>query len=572
MSPLKMVAPSANTRGRASAVLLACGLGIAALLYRWMIVAEDGAWKNFGSVSETTSARKGGSPSPKDDRVNIVLYLADDLGVGEVNQQNPEWGFGTPSWASELLHPDRIIHTPNLERLARMGVRSVNSYAPTSLCGPSRYAILVGRHVGLNPVAGNLGSGVGDFAMPSSERTVASLFASKGYDTVAIGKWGLGDALSTGAPWKQGFKSYTGCLTHAECHKYFPTIVDEYNETRGHWKTQYRQNEGSSNQRCMKKGSCAYASDIFREKAIGYLRKWAHRTTSRRSPFFMYWAPTTPHAGVWEQTERHRLLTSPVPSFGTMYTSKRSRDGWTDARKGHAAMITEHIDRDVGALLDVLLEENIANDTLVVFASDNGPHRELKADPRYAPSWFAASGGFRGIKRDMFEGGLRSPTITWWRGRIEGGRRLGLPWALYDLGLTFAEAAGIRVNPKQGLGVLKGSESILPHLLLDLESDRSNETSSSAPGVRDALYFELCPQNKANNCTWALLNLKNKGGADRLKFVHVNEGDGLAAYDILVDPTEAVNMASTLPTNIIRAAQSRRDTTSYRTRFAGGSG
>lgn len=346
-------------------------------------------------------------------RPNLVFILADDLGYGDLGCYGQE-----------------RIRTPELDRMADEGVRFVSAYAGSTVCAPSRCALMTGLHTGHCRVRGNVRVPLRD-----ADPTVAKTLRDAGYRTALIGKWGLGDAGTTGSPERQGFDEWFGYTDQVHAHDYYPDHLWENGarfELPGN-------REGARTQ---------YTHDLFAERARAFLRD----AVAGARPFFLYLAFTIPHAN----NERGAATGDgmEVPDLGEY----ADRD-WPVPERAMAAMVSR-MDRDVGSLLSILRESGAAENTLVIFSSDNGPHREGGRDPKF----FGSSGPLRGIKRAMYDGGIRVPAIAW--GERAGARAGSVskePWAFWDLLPTAAEMAGV-ATPTAPDGSPLDGVSILPLL------------------------------------------------------------------------------------------------------------
>ncbi|WP_336205584.1 arylsulfatase [Nonomuraea sp. LPB2021202275-12-8] len=312
-------------------------------------------------------------------RPNFVVILADDLGWGEIGSQG-----------------QRMIATPQLDRLAEEGVRFETAYSGAPLCAPSRCALLTGLHAGHGTVRENPEGGP-QHSLTESDLTFAELLQLAGYRTACIGKWGFGpeEPDQESHPNARGFAEFFGYIGHRHAHQYFP---------------EYLWHNGDQ----VRLGREAYAPDLFLRRAIEFVQQPSEQ------PFLLYFPTNLPHSP------------SEVPGNAGAYAHRP----WTRANRRHAAQVTR-LDTDVAALVRALREAGVARDTLVLFTSDNGPHREKGVTP-----WlFDSNGPFRGDKRDLYEGGIRVPLIAWspgLRSRVE--RR---PVALWDVLPTLAELAGV---------------------------------------------------------------------------------------------------------------------------------
>ncbi|MBI4579897.1 MAG: arylsulfatase [Planctomycetes bacterium] len=340
------------------------------------------------------------------DRPNIIFILADDLGYGGLS-----------------CYGQQKVPTPNLDRLAADGLRFTDCYAGSTVCAPSRCCLMTGLHTGHAWVRGNA-----LVPLRPTDVTVAGVLKQAGYATGLVGKWGLGEEDSTGIPNRQGFDYFFGFLNQRHAHNYYPTFL-------------YRNQErvplpGNENDR-----RTQYAHDLFTQEALGFIEK------NKAGPFFLYLAYTIPHANNELKAKTGNGME--VPDYGPY----ASRD-WTDPQKGHAAMI-DRMDRDIGRIMARLADLGLDKNTVVFFTSDNGPQKEGGYDPEF----FDCSGPLRGIKRDLYEGGIRVPMIVRWPGRVKPGTESGEPWAFWDVLPTLAEIAGAK--PPTGIDGI----SMLPALL-----------------------------------------------------------------------------------------------------------
>jgi len=375
--------------------LKAVGLGT-------MSVTLPGCGNAFGRLAGKSSVN----------RPNIIFILADDLGYGDLGCYGQE-----------------RIKTPSLDRMAEEGMRFTQHYAGSTVCAPSRCVLMTGLHTGHCLVRGNA-----RVPLRPSDVTVAKLMKRAGYATGIIGKWGLGEAGSTGIPNKQGFDYWFGYLNQRHAHNYYPKYL-----WRNEEKVQLKNEVKSANP----PGGVAtkrveYSHDLFAKEALAFVERKKDR------PFFLYLAFTIPHAN-----NEARQKGMEVPSLEP-YTDR----DWPEPQKGHAAMITR-MDGDIGKLFAKLKELGIDEHTLVMFSSDNGPHREGGNNPDFNDS----NGPLRGIKRDLYEGGIRVPTLARWPGRIKPGSVTDHISGFWDFLPTCAELAGFR-TPKAIDGL-----SMVPTLL-----------------------------------------------------------------------------------------------------------
>ena len=324
-----------------------------------------------------------GSAASAADRPNIIFILADDLAQGDLG-----------------CYGQKLIKTPNLDRMAAEGTRFMQAYSGTSVCAPSRSSLMTGLHMGHCPIRANREIGKeGQMPLPQGTVTVAQILKDAGYATACVGKWGMGMFNTSGSPLKLGFEHFFGYNCQRHAHNYFPTYL--YND----------------DQRISLDGK-TYAQEMLARDA----ERWVASQRSR--PFFLFYAITLPHGNYQ------------IDSLGEY----AQQETWTKQQQTYAAMVTR-LDSDVGRLLTTLKALNIENKTLVIIAGDNGssfaPDSEL--GKRFDQNM---SGKLRGYKRSLYEGGLRQAAIARWTGVVPAGRVSEEPWAFWDFLPTAAELAG----------------------------------------------------------------------------------------------------------------------------------
>ena len=356
---------------------------------------------------------------------NIVFVLADDLGYGDLGC------FGQTK-----------IQTPHLDQMAKEGLKLTNFYAGSTVCAPSRCVLMTGKHTGRARVRGN-----GWGPLEDGDVTVAEVLKKAGYRTALCGKWGIGEEGTTGVPNKQGFDFFYGYLNQRHAHNYYPSFLmrnDQRESLPNIPETEDNVGGGWARE------AMAYSHDLIVEEGLNWLEKEPEK------PFFLYLALTIPHAN----NERGRGLGDgqEVPEY-SIYEDK----DWSRPNKGQAAMVTR-MDRDMGRLFAKLKDLGIDEKTLVIFSSDNGHHREGGNDPEF----FDANGPLRGMKRDLYEGGIRVPTIARWPGTIATGKTSTLPAYFGDLMATVCELTS------QKLPEDTQSVSLLPTLLGKLDAQQSH--------------------------------------------------------------------------------------------------
>ncbi|WP_215238333.1 arylsulfatase [Dyadobacter helix] len=426
------------------------------------------------------------------ERPNIVLILADDLGYGDV-------GF----------NGQKLIKTPNIDRLAREGVIFSQFYAGTSVCAPSRSSLLSGKHTGHTYIRGNKSvEPEGQEPIADSVLTIAEVLKKAGYNTGAFGKWGLGPVGSEGDPVKQGFDRFYGYNCQSRAHRYYPDHL---------WDNQQRV-ELKGNQNLHK--TQEFAPDLIHAKALEFVDKQA-----AGQPFFLFLPYTLPHAElVVPDDELFHLYKDKFeekPYQGADYGPHASNGGYASQKYPHAtfAAMVARLDRYVGEVLDKLKAKGIDKNTLVIFTSDNGPHQEGGADPAF----FNSSGGFRGIKRDLYEGGVREPFVARWPGTVKPNTKNEYIGAFWDLLPTFAELAGVKVEkPVDGI------------------SFTAALTGKGIQKAHDYLYWEFHEQGgkqAVRQGNWKAVRLKAAGNPDGV----------VELYDLAQDPAETKNIALRFP-------------------------
>ncbi|HEX6881765.1 MAG TPA: arylsulfatase [Planctomycetota bacterium] len=344
-------------------------------------------------------APRAGAQVAPERRPNVVLILADDLGYGDLG-----------------AYGQARIRTPNLDRMAREGLRFTQFYAGGAVCVPSRAVLMTGKHTGHAALRINVTQ-----PLPPEETTLAEHLRAAGYRTACSGKWALGNSVASGSPRAQGFDTYFGFIDQIQAHRHYPEFLLRDDERVAL--------DGNPSARTH------YSHDLFTEEALRFLE--AARETPGR-PFFLYLPYSLPHADLDVPAD----ALAPYRDLGWSETPYVERGGerlYSDQptpRAAYAAMVAR-IDRDVGRILDRLRELELERDTLVLFSSDNGPSSEGGGDPEF----FDSNGPFRGEKGALYEGGLRVPLLARWPGRIAPGTSAQLA-AAWDLFPTLAELAG----------------------------------------------------------------------------------------------------------------------------------
>jgi arylsulfatase A-like enzyme len=379
--------------------------------------------------------------------------------------------------------------------LAKEGIRFTSCYAGSTVCAPSRCALMTGLHTGHAFIRGNA-----NVALRSEDVTMPEVLKKAGYNTCLVGKWGLGNEGTTGVPQKHGFDEFVGFLDQTAAHDYYPDRLWRFAPLHNFDGLEMLpENQGGFKRR--------YAQDIFTYAATNFVRSAKPDRVNQYRPFFLYLAYTIPHANN-EETRRSGNGME-VPS-----DEPYSKEPWPQPERNKAAMIAR-LDADVGKLMDELKELNIDDNTIVIFSSDNGPHKEGGNDPKF----FQSSGPLRGIKRDLYEGGIRVPLIVRWPRKIPVGQVSDLPVAFWDFLPTFADVAGVQ-PPKNLDGI-----SMLPTMLGKTQTNQ-----------HDFLYWEFHErgfQQAARMGDW--------------KSVRPQASEPLELYNLKTDLGEKTNVAAAHP-------------------------
>ncbi|HVX11255.1 MAG TPA: arylsulfatase [Pirellulales bacterium] len=349
-------------------------------------------------------------------RPNIIFILADDLGHADLG-----------------CYGQIKIKTPNIDRLAAEGMRFTDFYCGCSVCAPSRCTLMTGKHLGHATVRDNMQRAPeheGQHAMQAGTLTVAQLLKKVGYATAIVGKWGLGMPEDQSGPLDFGFDHHYGYLCQGMAHTFYPPYLwrdDQQEILDGNPPYFYGQKE------VIEPSGKQYSHDLMAEDALRWVRE------QKDGPFFLYLAFTIPHVSLQVPDDTLAEYRGKWPETPT--TTSKHYSNHDTPRAAYAAMITR-MDRDVGRLMSLLKERGIDDDTLVFFASDNGAVFALSGTD---PEFFRSNGNLRGYKQDLYEGGIRTPFIARWPGRIEAGTTSDLIGAFWDVMPTLCELAGAPV-------------------------------------------------------------------------------------------------------------------------------
>ncbi|MCK5114572.1 MAG: arylsulfatase [Phycisphaerae bacterium] len=426
-------------------------------------------------------------------RPNVIYILADDLGYADAGCYGQE-----------------KIKTPNIDKMAAEGMRFTQHYSGSTVCAPARCSLMTGQHTGHCYIRGN-----SSVALRDEDVTVAEIFKQAGYKTACIGKWGLGEIGTTGHPNDQGFDYYYGYLSQSAAHHYYPDTSDPIWENK--------QNASLDGQ--------TYSHDVFTEKALNVI------TQNENNPFFLYLPYAIPHAELLVPDEPdltdYRALGWPETPWGCGHYGAQPTP-----HAAYAAMVTR-MDRDVGRIMTLLKKLRLDNDTLVIFTSDNGPHAEGGGDPTF----FDSNGPLRGIKRALYDGGIRVPMVARWPGKIKPGATTDHISAFWDFLPTCADLLGVK-TPSVVDGI-----SLLPTLL--------NQTQTQQ---HQYLYWEF---HEGSNKQAAR---KGKWKGVRLNVRTVSDPP-VELYDLETDIGETTDVSGTYPAIAAELKQIMLDAHEYSSNF-----
>lgn len=433
---------------------------------------------------------------------NVVFIMADDLGVGELG-----------------CYGQKVIRTPRLDGLAADGMRFTQHYSGFPVCAPARCTLMTGKHAGHSFIRNN-GNPPGRKAdesrnfwpgqnpIPDDAVTVAELFKKQGYATGAMGKWGLGFENSSGDPSKQGFDLFFGYLCQAHAHNHFPRFL---------WRITPAEHEQvlyPGNDRTLQGET--YSQDEFFREAEQFVR------ANRNEPFFLYLPIIVTHLSIQVPEDEPSLAEyrQEIEEADYKHTSYLRHP---TPRAAYAAMVTR-MDREIGELLDLLQQLDLANDTIVVFTSDNGPtyNRLGGSDSEF----FNSAEGRRGFKGSVYEGGIREPLIVRWHGRVAPGTTSDLPTYFPDWLPTLCQLIGAAEAVPQDVDGI----SFAPTLLGEPEKQRQH----------DLLYWEFPAyggQQAVRVGDW-------KAVRQNLAKLTPGESPKTELYDLSKDPAEAHNVAA----------------------------
>ncbi|ETN94187.1 arylsulfatase [Zhouia amylolytica] len=436
----------------------------------------------IAGVSCNTNSKETADQSVS--KPNIVFIIADDMGIGDLGS-----------------YGQKHIKTPNLDQLAQGGMRFTQFYAGSTVCAPSRASLMTGQHTGVTHIRGN-----GEFPLRGQDTIIPQLLKKQGYRTAMYGKWGLGVQGTPGSPEKKGWDEFTGHLHHVDAHFQRPDSL-------------WTLTEGKSVKIATPEDS--YGNNIFTQKALNFINDQSEET-----PFFLYLSFTVPHA---ELVVPEKYMKPYLDEDGNSIFAPEK--AWPDGRHyggqpfpkaAYAAMVGS-IDDYVGEVVDALKKKGLDKNTLVVFTSDNGTHIE-GGRQRSDVDFFKSSGVYKGVKRDLYEGGIREPFIAYWPGTIKASEVSDHVGAFWDILPTFYELSG--GNPE---GINTSGISFVNELYGKPEQKK-----------HDHLYWEFYEGGGKQAV------LKDEWKAIRLK-VKKDRNAPIELYNLANDPSEEKNVADDYP-------------------------
>ncbi|WP_281990630.1 arylsulfatase [Aquimarina aggregata] len=409
---------------------------------------------------------------------NIIYILADDLGYGELG-----------------CYGQTIISTPHLDKLASKGMKFTQHYSGGAVCAPARSSLMTGYHTGHTPIRGNKELGEeGQVPLPDETITLAEVLKKAGYKTGMFGKWGLG--FGEGDPNNQGFDEFFGYNCQRLAHRYYPPYLN-HNQKQ----VSLKGNDWTN--------TVTYAPDVIQDETLKFLEQ------NKDTPFFVYVPLVLPHAEIISPNDsiynlyKGKFKETPF-TVDNKYTSdygpdivKKEYTSQDDPLATYATMVTR-MDYYIGQIVAKVEELGISENTIIMFASDNGPYIEGGGNP----SFFNSTAGLKGVKRDLYEGGIRSPFIVAWPGKIKENSITDHISAFWDMMPTLSELAGVE-TPIQTDGISMvptfiGEGKQKQHDYLYWEYSIRKGRKALRKGDWKAVWYKI---NKKGSSTFELFNL-----------------------------------------------------------------
>jgi arylsulfatase A-like enzyme len=436
---------------------------------------------------------------------NIIYIYADDLGYGELGS-----------------YGQTKIKTPHLDRMAQEGLRFTQHYSGAPVCAPSRCMLMTGKHAGHSYIRGNYEMGGfedvnegGQMPLHENTYTIARMLKERGYATGLVGKWGMGMPGTTGSPLKQGFDYYYGYLDQKQAHNFYPTHLWENDrwdslDNRYIMVHQSIDSTTASDADFDRFRGKEYAPAKMTEKALGFIDR------NRQKPFFLYLPYTLPHLSLQapeEYVKKYIGQFAERPYYGEKGYAPNKYPLST-----YAAMIS-YLDDQVGIILERIKQLGLDGETIIMFSSDNGATFSAGVDATF----FQSVAGMRGLKMDLYEGGIRVPFIVRWPGKVKPNTVSNLMSVQYDILPTLSELTGLRISGLDGI-------SLLPEIL-------GNKSKQENHGF---LYFEY-PENGGQ------IAVRTGDWKGIRKNMRKDPAAPWELYDLAKDVSERINLAATHP-------------------------
>jgi arylsulfatase A-like enzyme len=410
----------------------------------------------------------------KSNKPNIVFILADDMGYNELG-----------------CYGNKVIETPNIDLLANEGMVFSNHYCGSNICAPSRGSLMTGKHTGHAYIRDNKALPFeGNEPIPASEITVAEILKSAGYTTGAFGKWGLGYPASEGSPNNQGFDHFFGYNGQRHAHNYFTPYL--------------RDNDLAVLNKNFETPFSEYSANLIHKQALDFIE------ANKNNPFFLYFCPTLPHNPYHQPDDK-------ILDYYTKKTGFPKGDAHSeDFSIPKYASLSARLDEEVGEIVAKLKKLNLLENTLIIFASDNGTALHPNED-----SYLKTGGELKGRKSEVYEGGIKTPLVAYWKGKIKPGSSSDLISAFWDFLPTCAEIINVKA-PDNIDGI-----SYLPTLLGNKDKQKTHEY----------LYWER-KQSQAI-----------RKGDMKADFIYdkKTQKQSVEIYNLAIDPFEKNNLADSSP-------------------------
>jgi arylsulfatase A-like enzyme len=432
----------------------------------------------FSPAARAQSVFTNATPRPMPRRPSIILIVADGLGYGDLS-----------------CYGQTKFQTPNLDRLAAGGVRFTSFYAGDAVSSPSRAALMLGRDSGHLQQRADA-----DVPLAADDITVAQILKQSGFHTGLIGEWDLGGDGTSGAPWSKGFDEFAGYLDPGDAENYYADFIWRHDPKTGlHGKEPLIVNASGA--------KSEYIPDLLTTAALNFIKSNQPDQFNRHRSFFLLLNYTTSRANTAETARTGNGMQVPTDA-------PYSEESWPQPEKNQAAMVAR-LDADIGQILAQLKKFNIESNTAVFFTSDTGPHRDGGIDPKF----FQSAGPFRGVRGDLYEGGLRVPMIARWPGKIPAGQVSDFTWAAWDF-LPTATDIALTKAPTNVDGI-----SVLPTLFGQTQTNR-----------HESFYWKLQSRDVAQAAR-----------AGDWTAVQPKAGVPLELYHLKTDPGETNNVADKNP-------------------------